>query len=117
MLRVSRSEGTRLFKYVTHVKIEFCPWSEKSNSTRELWRRLTSKRLKASNPTAIVDTKLSTNIPKPTVTLKYLDGTDSEIDDASVMTVDELISHMNIASTAIDNVWAMEGKDLGDEDK
>jgi hypothetical protein len=116
MLRVPRSEGTRLFKYVTQVNIEFCPWNEKSNSSRELWRRLTSKRLQISNPKAIIDTKLKTNIAQPTVSLKYVDGSDLVIADASTMTVDELISQMNIAAVAIDNVWVMEGKDLGDEE-
>ena len=115
MYRVPKREGARLFKYVAKVDIAFNPWDEKSNSTRELWRRLTSDRLSKSNPKAVVAATMPTDIPKPFTTIKYVDGSVMKLEDTSTMSVEEIISELNMAAAKIDNEWMMAGKELDDE--
>ena len=47
LFSVSRSEKPRLFMYVQAVSIEFNAWDRSSSSVRELWRQLSSKRVRA----------------------------------------------------------------------
>jgi hypothetical protein len=115
MYRIPRGENIRLFKYVTSVDLAFSPWDAKSNSTRELWRRLTTKKLKASNPKALVTCAMPAAIPAPAMLVKFVDGSKVEVQDCSTLRVEELVSQLNMAAARIDNDWAMEGKDLGDD--
>ena len=115
MFRVQKRESVRLFKYVTSVDITFSPWDEKSNSTRELWRRLTSKKLQASNPKAVIKCNMPTTVPTPAAFIKYVDGSEIRLEDTSAMNVEEIISELNMAAAAIDNVWMMEGKELDEQ--
>ena len=116
MLRIPKQESARLFKYVTAVDIQFNPWDSKSNSARELWRRLTSKKLVKSNPNAIVKAITPSNILAPSAAIKYVDGSERILDDTSGLTVDDILSEMNIAAARIDNEWVLEGKDLDDRE-
>jgi len=115
MYRITRGENVRLFKYVTSVDLTFNPWDAKSNSTRELWRRLTSHKLKASNPKALVNATMPTVVPAPTAFVKFVDGSVVDLKDCSKLRVEEIVAELNMAAARIDNEWAMNGKDLGDD--
>ena len=115
MFRASRQESVRLFKYVTNVDIKFNPWDAKSNSARELWRRLTSKKLAKSNPSALVNATMPSSVLVPSAHIKFVDGSERTLDDTSELTVDDIISQINMAAARIDNEWILEGKEI-DED-
>ena len=44
-----------------------------------------------------------------------MDGSERTLDDTSELTVDDIISQINMAAARIDNEWILEGKEL-DED-
>mmetsp|Transcript_19428 Transcript_19428/g.35153 ORF Transcript_19428/g.35153 Transcript_19428/m.35153 type:complete len:118 (+) Transcript_19428:103-456(+) len=116
MYRVKKSEAVRLYKYVKSVEIAFNPFDAKSTSARELWRRLSSPRLARSNPQAQLNIKtLTDKTALPAAHMTFVDGSEVKFDDISTTDVAALLSEMHMGAAKIDNVWAMEGKDLDDD--
>lgn len=116
MYRISKVDKIRLFKYVTSVEITFNPWDPTSTSSQELWRRLTAKTMKVSNPKAVVNAVMNPKAAFPLTTVKFVDGSSLKLDQAAKMDVDTLISEINMAAAGIDNEWLMEGKELVEDE-
>lgn len=115
MYRVSRVDSTRLFKYVAKVDIKFNPYDQHSASVRELWRRLSSPKLKRSNPKCDVSIKMLDTATRPSTSMTFVDGSQTNLEDTSKMNVAELLSEMHMGAATIENAWVMEGRDLDDE--
>ena len=84
-------------------------------TAHELWRRLTSKKLAKSNPSAVVKANTPASLLVPSASIKFVDGSERTLDDTSDLTVDDIISQMNMAAARIDNEWILEGKELDDD--
>ncbi len=116
MYRIPKADRIRLFKYITNVDITFNPWDPQSVSTKELWRVLTSKKCKASNPKAIIKANMPSNVTSATTSVKFVDGTTLILNDCSKMSLLELMSHINMGAAKIDNEWQFEERELGGEE-
>ena len=112
LFSASRTEKPRLFMYVQAVSIEFNAWDRSACSVRELWRQLSSKRLRAANPKCEVKAEMVDAATAPRMQLKFVDGSDLSFPDTSKHTCNEILSEIYQRASDLDFEYATQGKAL-----
>ena len=91
-----------MLRHVKQIRVAFSPFDRKSRSAREFLRQVSARRMRATNPKAVVETVVREDYGENTVDIEFTDGQTLSLGTCN-MIVNEIIEEIDLVNNQIDS--------------